>query len=242
MDLNTGFDLRHRSVAVTVFSNLCSTFSLLLLMAEQKIGTLQEWWGRKGISKKIAPQPMHTYRVLTYSNPTGVTILNTENMWCRPHPDHLTKFQSAYIILIFPVGQRLCCWVLTSGQTGASHKYLRLAPLNFDGGRTTFERHKSLIIELWPVNPRCSAVENRFCYAGNMWERQRSAVIRIEDVKIMGFYRSAETARQSVVQQWDRSCSKKTDSADVCKSVQYFAFCIALFVMHESQKKLREEH
>lgn len=165
MDLNTGFVLKRRSVAVTVFSNLCSLFSFLLLMAEQKIGTLQEWWGRKGISKKNnpPPPPMRTYRVLTYSNPTGVAFLNTENMWCRPHPDHLTKFQSAYIILIFPVGQRLCCWVLTSGQTGASHKYLSLAPLNFDGGRSIFEWHKSLIIELWLVNPRCPAVENWFC-------------------------------------------------------------------------------
>lgn len=91
----------------------------------------------------------------------------------------------------------LCCSVLTSGQAGASRIYLSLDPLNSDGGRKShiFGWNKSFIIELCPLKRCCPSMGHRF------WTFMLATCEKnwIEDVRIMGFYTSAETARQNLV-------------------------------------------
>ncbi len=77
-----------------------------------------------------------------------------------------------------------------------------LAPLNSDGGRKShiFQWNKSFIIELWLLKPCCPSMEHWFLdiYVGYMWE-WLGVGKSIKDVRIIGFYRSAETARQNLV-------------------------------------------
>lgn len=100
-----------------------------------------------------------------------------------------------------------------------------LAPLNSDGGRKShiFTWSKTCFHWITTAQTPLSLCES-IDFGHLCWLHVTMTGGRIEDVRIMGFYRSAETARQNPVRQCDWFCLKEYW---LCRCVNIWAtFCI----------------